>query len=42
MTIVHTKNQIFILNSAQPHFFKNSSTNVGTILYNKLPKRIKT
>jgi hypothetical protein len=41
MTIVHTKNQIFTLNSAELHLFKNSSANVDTKLYNKLPNTIK-
>jgi hypothetical protein len=41
MTIVHAKNQIFILNSAELLFTKNSSADVGIKLYNKLPNTIK-
>jgi len=36
MTIVHAKHQIFVLNSSELHFFKNSSANVSIKLYNKL------
>jgi hypothetical protein len=41
MTIVHAKNQIFILNFAELLFLQNSSANVGINLYNKLPNTIK-
>jgi hypothetical protein len=39
MTTVLKKHFMFI--SAEPHFFKNTSSNVGIKLYNKLPNTIK-
>jgi hypothetical protein len=43
MTIVHAKNQIFILNFAELLFLKNSNGNVGIIgkFFNKLSETIK-